>query len=752
MRFTTLSIGRSALLIGLFASCSPEESVQPDETLQSEMAGPASSGSLRGNAPATAIGGGVKDLLLRTRRERRVDGKPEWLFGGDLDGDGEPEVVAATHSPGALLIWRDPLGDTEIVVVGDYPLRPAMFGTGSDARLAVATRADSSLTALDLSKPGEPQELFNVKLPDSPMVLTTGVLDEVRGEEIFVVTKKGLLVRVNASGVLSVQQLGESVPRCIAVMHPEAGLVVGFQSSDTLEVYRAVPGQDELEHQLSFPLAGTARDLLTMDVNRDGDRELLLVEGDQSGWVFGTSGVDLFGVDSKPLFFKTSYVPLRLLEMQHEASARWTVLAASSVATEIWDWNGTRPQRKLFTYAGQTPRDLLLRDIEGDGLEDFWVANRDAHGISLLRNDADGPIQPIKLKIGAFPNDIASGDLDGDGLDELFVVNAKDNDISVLLRKEGELARMFDVATGPSPRAVLATDVDLDGNVDLMWCEKKTSGTRLNIRLGDGERRLRAAKDFESIALGVGVRDFVVENFNGEGRSMVVAADQDARMLLWTYVTGDSDGLAHTEVGQLTLDGPPRSIATMHRDQTALGIAVTMQTSSDRSLVQIFTMSKLDGGGIEWKKRGEAVLSGAAIDLASGDIDGDGFDDLAYLAADHEGAVHGRMEPLIVKGGTPKSIGSFKTDLRPMRVLMEDLSGDGLADIFVANLDSHNVNSWLTVPGGQGKWKFRRLDDIGAGVGCIALVASDLDGDGDQDLVVVDSANDGVSLIFNETY
>ena len=226
--------------------------------------------------------------------------------------------------------------------------------------------------------------------------------------------------------------------------------------------------------------------------------------------------------------------------------------------------------------------------------------------------------------------------------------------------------------------------------------------------------------------------------------------DQDSRRLLWTRAVGGPEGLTFTPVDELALPGPPRSIATMYQGDMARGIAVALQTAPDRSQVVIYTPLTGADGEVEWRLLGEIELEGAAIDLAAGDLDGDGIDDLAYLGSDREGSVGGRVQPLLVKGGKPRAVGLFATGLRPQRVLLDDLSGDSRAEIFVANLDSHNVNAWLTESWG-GQLSFRQLDDVGAGVGCIALGATDLDGDSDLDLVVVDSANDGVSLIVNET-
>jgi len=726
-------------LLALLGACGREESTaEPEPTLPSA------------EAAAQEEVAAADDLRLRTRREKRVEGKPEWLQAADLDGDGRPEAVVATHSPGALLVWRGSRAVQETVEVGDYPLRPAPFAGG----LAVASRAERSLVLLDFERKGEARERWHLELPDVPMAICAGSLEETRGAELFVVTKAGLLLRVDGDGVIERQVLDDGLPRCALVVAPELGLVVGFQQSDSLRAFRPAEGGglEEVGHRA---LGGPPRDLLGLDLDGDGERELLALSGDHDGWIFGLG--EGGGLDAEPLQFGTTSIPLRLLPLEPDPDPRWSVLTAKSVACELWDFTGA-PRRRLFSYAGQTPCDLLSLDLSlddgGGGHPDFWIANRDAHVVSLLRLDEAGPVQPLKVSVGTFPNDLAAGDLDGDGLPELFVIDAKDQAISVLTRTAGELAPGFVVATDRSPRAVTCADVDGDGLEDLLWLERTHVGTRLELRLADGSGGLHRPAGFEPVSLGLGARDLVVERFD-DGAPLVVAVDPEGRRLLWTRLEAREGEWGASAVGELALEGSPRSIVTLSARSVARGVALALQVAPDRSRVEVHVPRPDGAGSLRWQRLGRLELPGAALDLAAGDLDGDGVDDLVWLAAEREGAVAGRAQPILVREGELEAGAPQRTDLRPQRILLADLSGDGRGEVFVANLDSHNVNAWLNVPAasddtGLGGRDLRRLDDVGAGVGCIALGAWDLDGDGDRDLVVVDSANDGVSLILNE--
>jgi len=192
----------------------------------------------------------------------------------------------------------------------------------------------------------------------------------------------------------------------------------------------------------------------------------------------------------------------------------------------------------------------------------------------------------------------------------------------------------------------------------------------------------------------------------------------------------------------------PRIIENIDVIQERVRATVAGRTGSASDTYEIsFRRYGLDA--VSWAPLGEAAVPGFALDLSAADLDGDGTDDLTALCADRENSVRCRVTPVLVRGRRHEALPSLLTGLRAFRALAADLSGDGRAELFAANLDSHDVSAWMDAAG-EGAPRYRSLPEIGAGVGCIALAAPDLDGDGDLDLLVVDSANDGVSVILND--
>ncbi|MFT7484475.1 MAG: hypothetical protein ACI9F9_000315, partial [Candidatus Paceibacteria bacterium] len=605
-------------LCAVLAACGSQDGVTPGEADQGV---PEADGGTPPVArkPLALPGSG---LSLRARRERTVNGKPEWMLAAELSGDGQESVIAATNSPGALLIWRNQASQTETVPCGDFPLRPVALAVAGDNAhcIALVSREKQDVTFLDLSRSGNPQVVSTHVLKGLPMVTAAGRLDAGEAQELLVITRAGVLERGTADGPWVSQELGGSMPRCALLLGSGSALVVGYQASDSLELYK-LSDDGSFAAQSSHPMLGTARDLLAIDVDSDGDDELIVVEGDHGGWIFGVGESALFDGQEEPIAFRTTAIPFRLASLAQGNQSSWTLLGVNSLALEIWDWKSQGPVRRMFTYAGQTPVDFVLSDSDGDGRQDFWVANRDAHRVSIMRMSENGPIEPLMATVGAFPNDIAVGDLDRDGLSEAFVVNAKDEDISVLIRDgNAGLRTHVRVPTGPSPRAVCTGDLNQDGTLDLLWLERGVQGTQVGVRLGDGALGLSLPEGFQPFGLGLGCRDLILENFPGEARAVLVATDEDGRKLIWTRAVAAGAGIQLEEPQALSLPGLPRALATLRFEGEARAVVVAVQLSVEQSVVQLYTPSIAPDQSLTWQLQAQQELPGAVIDIATGDM------------------------------------------------------------------------------------------------------------------------------------
>ncbi len=125
---------------------------------------------------------------------------------------------------------------------------------------------------------------------------------------------------------------------------------------------------------------------------------------------------------------------------------------------------------------------VVATDLDGDGLEDLYVAN-DSNANYLYRNRGDGTFEEVGLWSGAAMDHrgmaqagmgIAAGDYDADGLLDLFVTHFAE-DTSTLYRNLGRMAfedvssaaGVYEPTYAPLQWGTVFADFDLDGDLDL---------------------------------------------------------------------------------------------------------------------------------------------------------------------------------------------------------------------------------------------------------------------------------------------
>ena len=693
------------------------------------------------------------------RRQRPLPAKPEFVAAADLDGDGFDELLATTIAPGRLLVWRGSPGGLEraarSVPIGGFALRPIALerdaGTGRRP-VAIVSREARTLTVLDPLGPDAATPLATLPLPATPRAAASGDLGGDGTLEIVLALDGRRLVAVRDARIVAEAELGGELARCVHVQSDGRAVLVGFQPTRSLEVLAwSRGGFGEVLHDEA--LGGMPRAIAEGDLDGDGDPELVVAGGDRDIWLFGrgaAGGTEVWFARA-PERLSAAAIPLEVFARDLDGLPGAEIVALTHMGLTLDVWGGLVPQARVLSqsvYAGQSPTAAALLDADGDGRLDAVVANRDSLALSTVAGAGGGRlVADERTSVGGFPNAISVADLDGDGAPDAFTLDSKSATLSVLLNDGGVLRPAQSVPVGPAPRGARAVDLDRDGRLDVALLVQDAGGARV-VRLfgaGDGSLERRAAAPDQGA--GPAARDLLVLDATGDGALELVVVDEEGDRLL--VLGGDAGGTLVTRL-EVALASGPAALAVLEADgDPAPEIAVALAGAGDGRGLALLELSGGDDA-IEVRFLHRVDPGSGVFDLATADLDGDGSAELLALAAADPDGSPGKLWPVrVVRGaGGPRlaALAPVATALAPRDVAAGDLDGDGRAEVLVAAQFSHVLDLWRA-RGSGATLALERLDDVGAGIGPMALAIADVDRDGVPDLVVANGHSDDVSTV-----
>ncbi len=358
------------------------------------------------------------------------------------------------------------------------------------------------------------------------------------------------------------------------------------------------------------------------------------------------------------------------------------------------------------------PNSVAIADVNGDGIPDLLVAttvdqgggNNPGLAAVYLGNAASpgsyqqGATYP---STGTDPSGIAVLNLSttsGAGTD-LVVSNFGSGTASVFLHdaaNPGKYLAATSLTTGGQPNQVISADINGDGVPDLVFADLSTSGTAVVV-LQDAAHPGQFLAPL-NLATGGFTPSVAAADLNGDGLVDVVAADFDSN--------GNN--------GQVTVFFQnPASPGTFQQPVTfpagAQPQAVRVADVNGDGLPDLVVANRGPGGDGTGTPGVSVVLQDAthpgsflapvtystpwgAIDVAVGDLNGDGKPDLvvASLGPGPTGAV----SVLLQNGSSPGTFGtanSYPGFGQPLSVAIADLNGDGHPDIAVADANNATV-------------------------------------------------------------
>lgn len=743
------------LAAGLLGGCDQAPPPPPDAA----QAAPPAPASPRPHSPPR----------FRTRSQLALDGKPEHVLGADLDGDGRAELLATTRDPGTLHLWRaaaDAPGgalaaEPSTHPIGAWPLGPVALPAGSFGApsgvsfVAIASRADRTIVVHDLLGETPPREVWRgATAVDVPRAMAAGDLGADGTVELGVATDRHELFIIGPSGT-TVRELAGELPRCLLFLGDGAGIVVGCQDTQTLEVH----GPDATAGRLAtLELDGIPRALVEADIDFDGEPELVAVGGDHALWSFGRgrSGGSAAWLDSTDPAARVAYgwdtyavpIDLEAPDFRGDGRSELCILHAYDLSYMIsGGWGDGRPEEFARGYAGQTPTNCSLADFDGDGRLDLAITNRDARAISILLGDGRGHLRDAThVRVGTAPSFVLAADLLGSELPEVVTINSKSETLTVLANNDGTLTLAQELLEiGPSPRAPIAAQLDGAGPLELAYLTTDTTGAHLVLLAADEHGQFAPVR--EPLLIGTSGSDLLALDLDGDGRAELICADADAgEVIVVTWAAGDPWSTA--EPLRLPVPSAPVALAQLQfDDDPAPELAVALGSPGPRLGVALLDVSFNAQGALVLLEIGFLPTELWPIDLVEADLDGAGRTDLGLLGLTSSGSAEGRLQLLLraTETSTFEPGAKLVTGLRPHHIAAADLDADGRSDLVVNAQNSHVVNAWVTRSGSA--LGALALPDQGAHLGPLDVAVADIDGDGIEDLVVANSFSNDVSVL-----
>jgi len=703
---------------------------------------------------------------------------PHHVAIGDIDGDGKLDLAVACNSSNVVSVFRNTSSPGSIsfaakvdFVTGSGPFGVAIGDIDGDGRLDLAVASNSSNVVSAFRNTSSPGSISFVAKVDfvtgsGPYGVAIGDIDGDGKPELVVTNLNSNTVSVlgntSSSGSITfaanVEFATGTFPAELAIGDIDGDgkpdLAVANGSDNTVSVLRNTSSSGSITFSAKVDLATgtTPRGVAIGDIDGDGNPDLAVANRDSytvsvfrntsssgsiifSAKVDFTTGATPFCVaigdidgDGKPDLVVAENGPWTVSVLRNTpqyppsitsftpalgpigtsvtiAGTNFSATAANNIvffgATKATVTGASTTQLTVTVPAGATYQSItvMVGGLTGYSSKPFVVT------FASVATTTSGSLAPkVDFVTGLSPVGVAIGDIDGDGKPDLVVSNPGDNTVSVFRNtsssgsiSSSSFAAHVVFATGTNPYGVAIGDIDGDGKLDF------------------------AVANYNSNTVSV----FRNTSSSGSISSGSFAAKVD-------FVTGSHPyGVA---IGDVDGDGKPDLVVTNPNDNT---VSVFRNTSSS--------------GSITLAGKVDLTTGTYPVDVAIGDIDGDGKPDLAVT--------NGSDNTVSVFRNTSSvgsiTLGSFaaKVDLTtgtsPYILAIGDIDRDGKPDLVATNYGSNTV-SVLRNTSSSGSITFDAKVDFTTGSAPYGVAIGDIDGDGKPDLAIVNH-DDGTVSVFRNT-
>jgi hypothetical protein len=691
-----------------------------------------------------------------------VADEPYDFIAFDMNGDGYPDI-ATTHQSIDSVSTMVNNGDGTFAaptyyLTGDGPRGIAAGDVNNDGEMDLLTADYLDESTLRLKTPLAPSIASSTPAANAFNVTTTSNItvnfdipidpSSVDSSKISVIGSLtgeyyGSFTSITSTGFTfdpdSTFNEAEFITVTLAGIESASGIPSDVLSYEFVTPFPTVSSTKEFIDGGTFESVTAPVEMLRTDVDDDGDLDLLIAGNSNQLYTKLNNGDGTFATLAN-YSITANVSDIHLVDINGDGKLDVMSAHLSNGGTDTWTNDGDGTFTSAFGGFG-TLSAIVTTDLDNDGHIDVIGANPSDNGLSFNRNQGNNSYQPpgfggsLSFAAGTTPSDIAMADLNGDGRPDFVTANSGSNNVSYFMNNgDGTVADSVNYAVGNGPSSVVITDLDGDGNADLIVSNETSDNVSVLINNGDGTFGTRTAFGAGDEPVSV-----VMLDYDGDGDNDLLVANKTGNTISVIELTG---GPSVVEVLPMAnrLAVPVDTNLTVTFDRT-----MNATTLNANSVSVVGTLSGRFGGTYTLN---DSVLT---IDPSSDFEHGEKV--TVTVTTNVQDSNNDAMETMyssafIVEADTGQVLFqkveyNLSTNLRGLTTA--DLDGDGDNDIIV----SKSSNSQISVHLNDGAGSFSSGTDYSVGSSPSAISVADLDNDGDIDVTVTYSSGNNVSVLLN---
>lgn len=285
------------------------------------------------------------------------------------------------------------------------------------------------------------------------------------------------------------------------------------------------------------------------------------------------------------------------------------------------------------------PEMLAIGDVNGDGAMDIAVAHAEADSVVMLINQGRRDFVPSdRYIVGEYPNSFALGDVDGDGDLDLVSAHWRSNNVMVLENVDSEFVSAAEYSPGDGPVWVTLGDIDNDGDLDMVVANEKSND--LSVMRNDGRGRFAL---LASYPIDEGPPLAALADLDGDGDLDLLASHGTQNLLV---LLNRGDGGFESPL-TYEMSGWVQSFAAADVDGDGDADVVVAVGSDEGGMVTVL----LNRGDANLESKLDLELTASPLEVALGDLDGDGDPDLVVSLLEEVESEHNTVLVLRNEGG-----------------------------------------------------------------------------------------------------